>query len=145
MEAAPFHGAKAAVFVGGDLLIYRRDTHVIWPGCWDFPGGGREGEETPFACLAREVHEEFGLDVTEDDVLWRRTVPAMLDPGQIAWFFVVQLPAGAARAIRFGDEGQHWALMAPRDVAKLPDLVPGLRGRLMLWLREAGGDTIKRG
>lgn len=58
-----FHGAKAAVFIGARPLIYQRDRGVVWPGYWDFPGGGREGDETPHACLRREVLEDFALDV----------------------------------------------------------------------------------
>jgi len=60
----------------------------------------------------------------------------MKDPDQTAWFFVVEKPQYAQREICFGSEGLQWRLMPPDDVAQLPDLVPGLRARLMLWLRE---------
>lgn len=137
-----FHGAKAALFIGADLLVYQRDKHVRWPGYWDFPGGGREGRESPFDCLRREVFEEFGLTVTPEQVVWKKHYPAMAAPIGVAWFFVLRMPSEAARDIRFGDEGQRWALMSPLDVAQLPNLVPALRDRLRLWLRETGGDPI---
>lgn len=142
MSETVFHGAKAAVFIGGELLVYQRDRGVPWPGYWDFPGGGREGDETPIACLRREVWEEFGLDLSDDAILWQRELPAMTDPTARAWFFVVHLPAERARDIRFGVEGQRWALMTPEDVANMPNLVPALHGRLSLWLRESGGMPI---
>ncbi len=136
--AEEFHGAKAAVFIGMRMLVYQRDMDVVWPGCWDFPGGGREGNETPFECLSRELREEFGMEIGADTVVLRRRVPSMVDPAQVAWFFVIQLPAQAEAFIRLGSEGQRWALMLPQDVAELPDLVPALRSRFKLWLPQRG-------
>lgn len=130
-----FHGAKAAVFVGENLLVYQRDSHVVWPDMWDFPGGGREGDESAFECLRRETYEEFGLWLVEDDVRWSRVFPAMDDPASDAWFFVVAVNRDHGAHIRFGDEGQQWALMPLPDVMNLPNLVPALRERLSLWLQ----------
>jgi len=133
---ADFHGAKAAVFIGDDMLIYQRDGRSVWPFYWDFPGGGREDGETPLQCLSREVLEEFGITVEPGDIVWQKSFPSLKDAGQSAWFFVVKKPRDAQDQIRFGSEGLRWCLMPPADVAELPDLVPGLRDRLMLWLRE---------
>ena len=137
-----FHGAKAAVFIGECLLVYQRDRNVRWPGYWDFPGGGREGTETPIACLRREIREEFGLDVPETAITWGTTVPSMINAKQRAWFFVVQLPPEFETSVKFGVEGQRWALMTVQDVANLPNLVPALRPRLRLWLQASGADHI---
>jgi len=58
-----FSGAKLALFLGVDLLVILRDDRpdIPYPGHWDFPGGGREGQETPEACALRETREEVGL------------------------------------------------------------------------------------
>jgi len=135
-----FDGAKAAVFIGGRLLVYQRDARldVRWPGLWDFPGGGREDGEAPEQTLARELDEEFGLDLSRGDILWRRTSAAAHNPALRVWFFVVRFPASAEAAIRFGDEGQRWALVPEADVAKQLVLVPSLAARLTLW-REVSG------
>jgi len=137
-----FHGAKAAVYIGEHLLVYQRDSHVPWPGLWDFPGGGREGDETPKACLQREIMEEFGLKVQDADITWGKAVPSMVDPSMQAWFFVVHLPETARHDVHFGQEGQRWALMSPQDVLNLQNMVPELQNRFMLWLRKGKADHI---
>lgn len=46
------------------LLIAKRRPTARLPNLWDLPGGKVEPDETPEACLKRELHEEFGIDVT---------------------------------------------------------------------------------
>lgn len=120
------------------MVVYQRDRAVRWPGYWDFPGGGREGSECPFGCLAREVYEEFGLEISREHIQSETQVASMVHPAKTAWFYVLCLPDGAEKAIVFGNEGQRWALMAPRDVANMPNLVPALQARRALWLQESG-------
>ena len=43
------------------LVLYRGNTHPLFPGHTDFPGGEVESEETPEAAVAREIQEETGL------------------------------------------------------------------------------------
>jgi 8-oxo-dGTP diphosphatase len=61
-DGADFAGAKLAALVDGHILTYRRDHKpgIPWPGLIDLPGGGREGDESPSACVLRELQEEFG-------------------------------------------------------------------------------------
>lgn len=55
--------AKALVWnsEGLYLVLYRSNTHPLFPGHTDFPGGEVESEETPEAAVAREIQEETGL------------------------------------------------------------------------------------
>jgi 8-oxo-dGTP diphosphatase len=136
-----FDGAKAAVFLGQGLLVYRRDDRpgLRHAGLWDFPGGGREGAETPRQTLRREVMEEFGLDLPDASLRWQRSFAASHDPALRVWFFVACLPAAAAGRVRFGDEGQEWRLMSWPRFRDLPDAVPDLAPRLALWFARADG------
>ena len=45
------------------LVLYRSNTHPLFPGHIDFPGGEVEPEEIPEAAVAREIQEEAGLSV----------------------------------------------------------------------------------
>lgn len=55
--------AKALVWnsEGLYLVLYRSNTHPLFPGHIDFPGGEVEPKETPEAAVMREIQEETGL------------------------------------------------------------------------------------
>lgn len=133
--AGDFVGAKAAVFIGDRLLCLLRDDTpgLAYANHWDFPGGGREAGESPFATLAREMEEEVGLDAHDADVLWHWHGESTGFPGRMAWFFVLRLPPGAERNILMGDEGGAWSLMPPARFDALDDAVPSLQARLRMW------------
>jgi 8-oxo-dGTP diphosphatase len=134
--AQDFNGAKVALFIGDKLLVILRDDNpaIAFPNLWDFPGGGREGHETPFDTLAREVQEEVGLVLPRTAILWATCLPWSQDAAQNVWFYVAQLPAYAQDNIIFGDEGQRWALMTPAEFLGQSQTVPNLGDRLLLWL-----------
>ncbi|HET8818295.1 MAG TPA: Nudix family hydrolase [Xanthomonadaceae bacterium] len=48
---------------GGRVLLARRTEGRDLAGLWEFPGGKREPGETPEDALARELHEELGIEV----------------------------------------------------------------------------------
>ena len=45
------------------LVLHRGNTHPLFPGHIDFPGGEVEPEEIPEVAVAREIQEETGLSV----------------------------------------------------------------------------------
>jgi 8-oxo-dGTP diphosphatase len=133
-----FHGAKAAILIGDDLLITLRDDRpdIPYPNLWDLPAGGREGDETPEQTVLREIREEVGLLIPDDRIIWRRVFPSHSRDNAPGWFFVIRLPAGAAADIVFGDEGQGWRLTPPADFLTRTDAIPFLQQRLQVWLDE---------
>jgi 8-oxo-dGTP diphosphatase len=57
--------ACALVDIDGRVLIGKRPAGKSLAGVWEFPGGKVEVDETPEACLIRELREELGIEVTE--------------------------------------------------------------------------------
>jgi len=53
--------ACALVDPDNRVLIARRPEGKAMAGLWEFPGGKLEANETPEACLIRELHEELGV------------------------------------------------------------------------------------
>ena len=55
--------AAAFLIHENKVLIARRKAPPLLAGKWEFPGGKVEAGETPQACLARELEEEFGIKI----------------------------------------------------------------------------------
>lgn len=129
-----FAGAKLALFVGDDLAVLLRDDRpgLLWPGFWDLPGGGREGDESPLTCVLRELQEELSLTLSPTQIFWGRRYTNSI--GQTVWFFAGKIPAEAQNEIRLGDEGQRWELMSAADFMAHPKAVPQFKPRLQDYL-----------
>ncbi|HEV7307615.1 NUDIX hydrolase [Ensifer sp.] len=138
MDFNTFNGAKIALLFQGRLIAYQRDQkpEIPFPGMWDLPGGGREDGESPIECAIRETREEFDIAVDPAWIVWTRYYPARIatDPG--SYFLVGKLEQGFG-PIRFGDEGQQWAMMSITDFLDHPDVVESLKSRLRDYLVES--------
>ena len=56
----------------GRFLLTSRPAGKVYAGYWEFPGGKLEAGESVEQALARELHEELGLDIDPADVQrWR--------------------------------------------------------------------------
>ena len=131
-----FQGCKIALICDGRILTILRDDKptIPWPNLWELPGGGREGDESPFECAAREVYEELGIHLTEDCLLWSKIYPSMLYEGRQSVFMVGQLRQEQFNSITFGDEGQAYKLMNIEEFLTSSQVVPQLQGRLRDYL-----------
>ncbi|WP_306113008.1 MULTISPECIES: NUDIX hydrolase [unclassified Roseovarius] len=136
-ERSRFHGAKLALFIGDDLAVILRDERrdIPWPGHWDLPGGGREGQESPEACALRELREELGLQLAVCDLHYAR---AYHRDGHVFWFFVARMPAVLVDDVIFGAEGQLWKLMPAAEYLSHTKAVPQFQTRLRDYLDICG-------
>lgn len=85
--------AAALVFRNGKVLITRRpaDTHL--GGLWEFPGGKRKPGETFEQCLARELQEELGVQISVGELFETVSHP-YAEKTVLLKFFVCRLPDG---------------------------------------------------
>lgn len=134
-DGAPFGGAKLAALCGDSLLAYARDDKpgIPYPGMIDLPGGGREADENPAECVLRELAEEFGITLPADRLHYHRTY-LLADGATVSHFFAAHLTEAEVAAVRFGDEGQDWALMPAADFIADEHAVPKLREWVATYL-----------
>lgn len=130
-----FHGAKIAVLVNGKLLMHLRDNKpgLFNANMWDFPGGGREGNETPEACAVREIQEEFGINLPLSAFVWQKVYPAQKDSTQKAIFMVAEVNDLDVENIKL-TEGQKWELVNQDAFFKREDVVDALKTRFKDYL-----------
>lgn len=133
-----FTGCKIALICDGQILTILRDDKptIPWANLWELPGGGREGNESPFECAAREVYEELGIHLDEDCLLWSKIYPSVIFKDKQSVFMVGQLRQEQFDNITFGNEGQAYKLMPIEEFLKSKQAVPQLQGRLRDYLEE---------
>lgn len=131
-DGSPFSGTKIALLCDGMVVTYLRDAKdgIPFPGLWDLPGGGREGEESPTECVLRELEEEFGLRLQQDRVYSLRRYQAGGAGATDTYFCVAEVTGVELQQVRFGSEGQRWALMGISEFIARADAVPDLQRKL---------------
>jgi 8-oxo-dGTP diphosphatase len=145
----------------GRILLARRTEGRDLAGLWEFPGGKREPGETPEEALARELHEELGIDATVGprviavphryphkrlllDVrrvsMWKST-PKGLDGQALAWVPPHKL---ASYAMPGADRPVVAALLQPDRYLVTPAPEGDGRGWLAAVERAASADDVRR-
>ena len=137
IEISDFTGSKIALICGDKVLTILRDDKddIPCPNMWELPGGGREGDESPFECARREVYEELGIYLTEDCLLWSKIYPSVIFEGKQSVFMVGQLRQEQFDNITFGDEGQGYKLMSIEEFLSSSQVVSQLQERLKDYLK----------
>ena len=135
-DSEEFSGSKLAYIYKDSLLVYKRDENpdIPFPGLWDFPGGGREGNESPEVCVLRELNEEFSITFPESRFVYKKLVPSHNGKGH-SYFFVALGAKEEIESISFGEEGQYWKLMPIKEYLSHPESIPVLIRRLNGYLK----------
>lgn len=141
-EDENFAGTKGLVFIGEKVLVYRRDANAPkYPNLIDVPGGGKESNETPFETFSREVLEEFGLTIRQEDIVYGRKYKSAVKDNEFGWYLVAELPESDENNIVFGDEGVGYALMGLDEFLKRQDAWPAYQKRAADYLSSTK-DTV---
>ena len=127
-----FIGVKIALINDDKLLMIQRDNKpsLRYAGLWDFPGGGREDNETPEECIIREVDEELGIKLSPQQITYRKVHSAMHDPSLNAYFMVAKITDKDIEGIIFGNEGRGWRMFGFDEFMNSNQVVGPLKGRL---------------
>lgn len=122
--------AVALIDAQGRILLARRPEGKKMAGLWEFPGGKMEQGETPEAALARELHEELGIETAPRDF-----APFVFASHAYDSFHLL-MPVFLCRRWKgtpHAKEGQKLAWVAPADLVEYPmppadrPLIPMLR------------------
>lgn len=140
-----FTGAKVALIHRTEVLVILRDDlpGLPWAGYWDLPGGGREGDESAEACVLREVAEEIGLRIAPERLIWRSDHASTTRAGAVGVFFAAGITGAELAAVRFGDEGQGWRMMALTEFLNHDRAVPFLQDRLRGYISRSGSRSSR--
>ena len=136
-----FTGCKIALICDGQILTILRDDKptIPWANLWELPGGGREGNETPFECVAREVYEELNIQLSKEEVIWSWIFPGILDEKKQFVFLVGNLAKEEFDRIDFGDEGQGYKLVRLEEFLASDRVVPQLQERVRDYVEKKLG------
>ena len=96
----------------GDIFITRRHAHLSQGGLWEFPGGKVEPKETLEAALARELHEEIGIQLLQSRRLIRLEDCYSTHPLTLHVFLVTQYLGNPVSQLN-----QEWAWVHPDNLA----------------------------
>jgi 8-oxo-dGTP diphosphatase len=113
------------------VLLCRRPEGKEMAGLWEFPGGKVWPDETPEACVIRELREELGLDIAAN-CLAPLTFASHPYPG-----FHLLMPLYVCRVwegLPEAREGQALKWLRPRDMTGLP--MPPADRPLVAFLRD---------
>jgi 8-oxo-dGTP pyrophosphatase MutT (NUDIX family) len=82
----------ALVRDGRVLLVHRTPSKRARPDVWDLPGGAIEAGESELGALARELHEELGVEVSTRSVshLGRVTAGPAEEPALLSAWLVLE-------------------------------------------------------
>ncbi len=101
------------------IWVQTREDDGPYHGLLEFPGGGIEAGETPLQAAVREVEEEVGIQVLEQDGVFMGTYQNEL-PGKMILLYVFLFPNPPA----LEGKGQWLTIRHPELSSGLKGLIP---------------------
>lgn len=108
----------------GRLLFGSRPAGKAYAGYWEFPGGKVEEGETVAQALAREFHEELGLDIAPADVVAWRTERVSYPHAHVRLNFCKVWHWRGEPEMREGQKAA-WSAPPPNLAAEVDPVLPG--------------------
>lgn len=99
----------------GRFLLAQRPAGKVYAGYWEFPGGKIENGESPSTALARELHEELGIDVEEAYPWITRDYDYPHAAVRLRFFRVIKW-----RGVPHGKEAQAFSWQAASELSVSP-------------------------
>src|ERR1019366_7114430 len=109
------HAVAGLITSGGGTPLVRDPKKPI-PRYWKLPGGRSEGNETPEECAVREIYQELGLEIDQDDL----ELLEQQDRGShTLTFFRINL-ASLAGLKKEGDEQEEIRIFKLSEIPTMP-------------------------
>lgn len=126
--------SAALIFRNRELLITQRHANSHLGGRWEFPGGKREPGESWEECLAREIREELGSEISVGE-LFDEVSHDYPEKSVHLKFFICELISGEPQPIDCA--AVKWITKDGLDVHEFPaadaQLLEKLKAASGLW------------
>ena len=105
---------KGVLFIDKKVVLLRNDRDE-----WELPGGRLEKNETPEACLQRELNEELGCAVAVDKLLLAEVLEVV--PGKLVLILAYRclLPSPIAE-FKLSEEHKEVRLFSVSELSRIP-------------------------
>ena len=121
---------KGVLFDDGQVVLLENEHQE-----WELPGGRLEPGEEPAACLAREVAEELGINVSVDAILNSWVYEVL--PKREVLIVTYGVHRTDQLGMRVSDEHRRFGLFALGDLDGLP-MPEGYRRSIRAWAAQSG-------
>ncbi len=115
MEQRPLVGVAVVVCKDRQFLLgKRKNSHGA--GCWQFPGGHLEFNESIEACAAREIFEETGITIKNPRLTtFTNDIFEQEQKHYVTLFVVADYDAGIVQ-VKEPDKCDEWGWFSPEDL-----------------------------
>jgi 8-oxo-dGTP diphosphatase len=136
-EGTEFHGVKGIVRIDDKIIVMRRDMNAPHlPLYIDLPGGGREGKESPFKALQREITEMLHILIVESDIVYAKRYENNDDRADDTFLLVTEILKIDEKKIVLGEKGLMYYTMTMHDFLEHPEGIEKQKMRIIHYLED---------